>query len=214
MSARKQYTDEEIRKRRRESQVRWEKKNPDKIKAKEDRRNAKVKAERQARRAAMLADKEHRANFRVCILCNTEKPNVEFKRQGAGYTNKCLVCSPVITKKELNDKRKPRHTNGFATKRAPEPLKSIRELGSDVLSSKVGTQKKQAPLKDNKVGWTLILGDFYGGGMKVYHREGVLCFEKPDRTRRYGVMGDDSGGCWTKLEKAEKVRDKLWTSAS
>lgn len=80
----------------------------------------------------------------------------------------------------------------------------------DALKLKIEGPKNNTFVKRH-LGWVVIVGDIFGGGMVVKHRDGILMFLRQDGFCRYGVMGDDNGGTWIRIEKAEAVRDRLWS---
>lgn len=185
--ARKPYTPEQRKAARKASRLRWEAKNPDKVK------------DRYARRKGQKED----PGFRVCATCNEEKPIEHFKKHGPrGHSRECLVCDPLSTEKP--------HRKSVARAQKPVVVRVRKEKSFDVLESRVNSKKETFKLKRHE-DWVVIVGDIYGGGVVVKHRDGIMMFLRKDGFCRYGVMGDDKGGSFHRLADAEKVRDKLWS---
>lgn len=203
MPAPKKYLTEEERKQaNKEARLRWEAKNPDKIKAKRKRENARVKATRAAR-AARRAVKV-KPTTRVCLACGTEKDLEEYGKHGKyGRVKICLTCNAP----------EPKVPAARKVLRAVEKPVKVKAPDYDALEIKLNGPKHKEKSKQRHADWPIIIGDIYGGGMVVRHKDGILLFVRPDGTFRFGVLGDDSGAWFMNIGPALRLRDKVWEKA-
>ena len=220
MPAPKQFTDEQIKERGKQSRARWEESNPDKVAEKRARENARNKAKR-GERAKQRKEAKKLVTGKVCKQCGTDRPFTEYQRHGSGYKPVCLICKPYVpTKAGI-------HQAAWA-KRNAEKVREMKQRSREKKKSGmpvfVRVKKEHKPVtidpnygKMERYGWRKLwgIGDCTEY-LIVYIRGPIILFQRGQLgsysagKASFGIVGDDSGMRYLTLSKAEKAAEKIY----
>lgn len=227
------YTEEERKQRKREAKKAYDKRWPERKKARRDRQ-----------KAAKMGVVNIEAGKRVCCLCGLDKPVEHFKKHSRGYSYKCLDCSPVLTREERNARRAEKGRNVRAEEakkrskedkppRLPKPKpEKVAKPRADRAPKAKSEQRRFEALKEkpdnyskiNHVATMISLGWTKVGGVSDINEQVMVYIKFPliayvrytmgGKFRAgkvsYGIAGDDSGTRYYRLNKAEAAVKKIY----